>query len=64
MRSGIICASCLRDCRKDVNREPVRLREIDGNEIDIRFHQAGDEVNVPCQPVNFGYQELGAMDSA
>jgi hypothetical protein len=53
-----------RNCSQDVNGEPVRLWEIDGNEINIRFHQTGNTVNVSFQPVNFCYQELGAMNAA
>jgi hypothetical protein len=53
-----------RDCRQDVNGEPVRLGEIDGNEINIRLHQPRDEMDVSFQPVNFSYQELGAMYAA
>jgi hypothetical protein len=44
----------LRECRQDVNGQPVGLTEIDGNEVDLRFHESRDEVNVPSEPVQLG----------
>jgi hypothetical protein len=44
----------LRDGCEDMHCEPIRLGEIDGNEVDLRFHESRDEVNVPSEPVQLG----------
>jgi hypothetical protein len=54
----------LRECRQDVNGQPVGLTEIDGNEVDLRFHESGDEVGVPRKPVDFRNDQLCAMHPA
>jgi len=53
----------LGDGCQDMDGEPVRLREIDGRELDARLHQAGDEVNVAREPVELGDDERGATDA-
>jgi hypothetical protein len=47
------------DGRDDVDREPVRLREIHGFKLDLRLHQVGDEGDVTGQAVRL--DKLGAL---
>lgn len=34
---------------QNVEREAVRERQVDGDELDVRFHPAADEVNLAGQ---------------
>jgi hypothetical protein len=54
----------LGDRREDVDREPVRLREVRCNEIDSGFHEVTDERNVTGEAVKLRDDELGATEPA
>ena len=41
----------LGDSGEDVHREPVGLREVDGDEVDSALHQVRDEGDVARQPI-------------
>jgi hypothetical protein len=43
----------------DVDRKPVRLREIDGLKLNAGFHQVRHECDVAGKPVELGNDELG-----
>jgi hypothetical protein len=47
----------LSDGRKDVDCEPVRLGEVDGDKLDVGIHERGDEIDVAGEPVQFGDDE-------
>jgi hypothetical protein len=54
----------LRNTGQDVNSEPVCLREIDGCEIDTRFHQSRHEMNVSGEPIQFRDDQRRTQHSA
>jgi hypothetical protein len=54
----------LGDRREDMHREPVRLREVDGRELNARLHQAGHEMDVAGEPIELGDDERGAERTA
>ena len=54
----------LRYRSKDVHGKPVSLREVNGGKFNIGFHQARDEMNVPCQSIQFGNDEDRAVNTA
>lgn len=41
----------LRDCRENVNREPIGVRHVRGREIDAAFHQVRNESHVARQAI-------------
>jgi hypothetical protein len=52
-------ALVLGDGSKDVQREPRGVRVIDGDELDARVHERGDESQVTRKPVELRDDELG-----
>jgi hypothetical protein len=52
------------DRGEDVDREAVRLRKVDGGELDAGLHQPGYEVDVAGETVEFGDDERGAERAA
>ena len=51
----------LGDGSQDVNGEPIRLREIDGDKIYLRLHEVCDEGDVAGQAVELGDYQHGAL---
>ena len=47
-------ALVLRHCRRDVQRQPVRLGKVKRHEIHVSVHEGRDEAAPPGQPVEFG----------
>jgi hypothetical protein len=54
----------LRNGGEDVNREPVRLREVHGYEVHPALHQVGDEGDVAGQPIELGDHQRGVVQPA
>ena len=47
----------------DVNREPVRLRDVHGHEVHPALHQVGDEGDVPGEAIQLGDNQGGSMEA-
>jgi hypothetical protein len=54
----------LGDGRENVDRQSVRLRKIDGHEIDFAFHEAADEMHIASKTVELGNDELRPVQPA
>ena len=50
--------------RQDVDRQPVGLREVAGDELDPALHQVRDEGDVAGQPVELGDQQRRLLQPA
>ena len=53
----------LGDGRQDVDREAVRLREVDGVKLDACFHQVRDEGHVARQAIQLGDDQGRAVQA-
>lgn len=54
----------LGDGRQDVDRQPVRGREIHRQELDAAVHQRGDKGYIPDQPIELGNHQRGPVGPA
>src|SRR5262245_2359147 len=54
-------ALMLGNSSQDVNGKPTGIRHITAYEIHLDLHQPGDQVNVACQSVELGNDQLGLV---
>jgi hypothetical protein len=54
----------LGDGREDANCQAVRLRKVDGHEIDLALHKAADEMHIASKPIELGNDELCTVEPA
>jgi len=52
------------DCREDVNSEAIRFGEIASGEINTRFHERANEMDIARQTVQFGNHQCCLMQTA
>ena len=55
------CPLVLGDGGEDVDGEPVGVRVVGGDELDVAVHQGGDEGEIAGQAVEFGNDQLGLV---
>ena len=54
----------LRYSRKDMDRQLVRVRIVDRDELDDGFHERGDEREIAGQAIQLGDDQLGLVLAA